>query len=103
MEKYKIIFLPESYKDLDEIFDYILIDSTSNAQNMLDSIINAISNLENFPLSGKRLIHKSLDYYHFRMLIVDPYIVFYRFVDDTIYIYRVLHGARDYIDALENI
>ena len=31
---------------------------------------------------------------------LDLYIVFYRIIDDTIYIYRVLHGTRDYIDIL---
>ncbi len=101
MEKHKIVFLPESCKDLDEIFDYILIDSQNNAKNILEQIMNTISNLETFPLLGKRLVHKSLDYYHFRMLIVDPYIIFYRFIENTVYIYRILHGARDYIDALE--
>lgn len=103
MEKYKIVFLPEAYKDLDEIFDYILIDSPSNAQIILEKIMSSISNLNSFPFSGKRLIYKPLDYYSFRMILVEPYIVFYRVIDDTIYVYRVLHEARNYIDALENI
>lgn len=103
MGKYKTVFLPEAYKDLDTIFDYILLDSPSQAEAILNKIMGSISNLEDFPLAGKKLVHKSLNYYNFRMIIVAPYIVFYRFIDDVVYIYRILHGARDYIDALECI
>ena len=103
MERYKITFLPESYKDLDLIFDYILLDSIDQAELMLGRIMNSIDTLSNFPLSGVRLDDKLLNNYNFRMIIVKPYIVFYRFIDDTIYIYRVLNGAMDYIDALKRI
>ena len=100
MKKYKIIFLPEAYKDLDLIFDYILLDNVNQAESMLDRIMNCIEILSSFPLSGVGLDDKLLNNYNFRMIIVKPYISFYRFIDDTIYIYRVLHGAMDYIDAL---
>lgn len=103
MKKYKIVFLPESYKDLDLIFDYILLDSINQAEFMLDKIMNSIDNLSTFPLSGVILDEKFLNNYNFRMIIVKPYILFYRFIDDTIYIYRVLHGAMDYINTLKNI
>lgn len=103
MEKYNVIFLPEAYKDLDDIFDYILLDNHSQAEFILAKIIDSISTLEAFPLIGKKLIHKSLNYYNFRMIIIDPYIAFYRFIDDVVYIYRILHGARDYINTLESM
>lgn len=103
MKKYNITFLPEAYKDLDLIFDYILLDSINQAESMLDMIMNSIDTLSSFPLSGVRLDEKLLKNYKFRMIIVKPYIVFYRLIDDTIYIYRVLHGAMDYIDALKRV
>ncbi len=103
MENYKVEFLPEAYKDLNEIFDYILLDSPANAQATLDKIINSIEKLEAFPLIGKQLINEHLNYYQFRMIIVNPYIVFYRFIHDKIYIYRILHGTSDYMNILEDI
>lgn len=101
MDKYKILFLKEAYNDLDTIFDYISLDNPSNANSMLDKIFKSLSPLENFPLLGTKIIHSSLKNYEFRMIVVDPYIMFYRIIDDIIYIYRVLHGARNYIDILK--
>ena len=100
MKKYDVEFLPIAAKDLDVIFDYILLDSPNEAIAMLEKIMTRLEKLEDFPLLGKQLIHKSLNYYNFRMIIVEPYIIFYRFIDDIVYIYRILHGACDYIEAL---
>ena len=101
MKKYKLLFLKEAYNDLDTIFDYIALDSPSSANAILDKIFKALSPLETFPLSGTKTIHSSLKNYEFRMIIVHPYIIFYRVIDDIVYIYRILHGARDYIDILK--
>ena len=102
MDNFNIEFLPIAYTDLDGIFDYIIMDSIKEANLMLERIMNSLERLKRFPLSGKRLIHRSLNYYNFRIIIVNPYIVFYRIIEDTIYIYRVLHGSSDYIKILES-
>lgn len=101
MKKYDIEFLPAADKDLDDIFDYILLDSPNEAISMLEKIMTRLEKLEELPLLGKGLIHKSLIHFNFRMIIVEPYNVFYRFIDDKIYIFRILHGASDYIKILE--
>ena len=101
MKHYNIEFLPIAYSDLDNIFDYIILDSIKEANVMLEKIMNSLDRLKQFPLSGKKLIHNSLNYYNFRIIIVNPYVIFYRFMDDTISIYRVLHGASDYMKILE--
>ena len=101
MGKFSVEFLPAAYEDLEEIFDYILLDDPTAAANMLDKISTSLYHLQDFPSSGVKLITKSLNYYNFRMVIIDPYIAFYRFIDDTVYIYRILHGARDYIRILK--
>ena len=41
--------------------------------------------------------------FNFRMVNVEPYIAFYRFIDGKVYIYRILHGARDYIRILKQL
>lgn len=100
MKKYKILFLKEAYNDLDTIFDYIALDNPSTANAILDKIFKALSPLETFPLSGTKIIHSSLKNYEFRMIIVESYIAFYRVIDDIVYVYRILHGSRDYINIL---
>lgn len=102
MEKYKIRFLPESSKDLNSIFDYILLDNPNNANKMLNKIMKSIKVLEDFPFANTLLDHKSLIRYNFRALIINPYIVFYRVIDEDVFIYRVLHGAMDYVIILKD-
>lgn len=101
MKAYKILFLKAAYRDLDTIFDYIALDNPSSADSILNKIFKSLANLETFPLSGTKIIHNSLKNYEFQMIIVQPYIVFYRVVDDIIYIYRILHGYRDYVNILK--
>lgn len=103
MGKFNVELLPAAYEDLDEIFDYILLDDPTAAANMLDRIMTSLHRLQDFPSSGVKLTTKSLKYYNFRMVIIDPYIAFYRFIDGKVYIYRILHGARDYIRILKQI
>lgn len=95
MGKFNIEFLPEAYKDLDSIFDYILIDNPTNANNTLNKIMDSTRVLEEFPYSNGIINHKSLIYYNFRTLIVNLYIVFYRVIDDRVFIYRISHEAMD--------
>ncbi|MHB8127061.1 MAG: type II toxin-antitoxin system RelE/ParE family toxin [Desulfitobacteriaceae bacterium] len=102
MEKYDIELLPAAYADLDEIFDYIMVDNPLAAARMLDNITQALRRLENFPNSGALLPEPSLIKFDFRMVIVEPYLAFYRFIDNKVYIYRVLHGSRNYLDLLKN-
>ena len=102
MPKFNVELLPAAYADLDEIFDYILTDNPKAAIRMLDSIMQALYRLEDFPNSGSPLLHRSLNKFNFRMIIVDPYIAFYRFIDDIVYVYRVLHGARNYPHLLKD-
>ena len=102
MTKFNIRFLPEANKDLDWIFEYILMDNPNNAGNTLNKIMKSIQTLEDFPFSNGILKHKSLIRYNFRLPIINPYIVFYRVIDENVFIYRVLHGAMDYVNILKD-
>lgn len=103
MESYKVELLPVAYTDLDEIFDYIMADNPEAAERTLDKIIGSLHRLENFPQSGAPLLERSLKKFDFRMVPIDPYIAFYRFIANKVYIYRILHGARDYRHLLKDL
>lgn len=102
MEKYNVELLPAAYSDLDEIFDYIMLDNPQSAAEVLEHIMSSLARLEHFPYSGKPLFDRSLGKFNFRMVIVDSYIAFYRLVDDKVLVYRVLHGARKYSHLLKD-
>ncbi len=101
MAKYDVELLPAAYADLDEIFDYIMVENPQAAARILDEITQALRRLEDFPDSGKPLLDQPLKKFNFRMVIVEPYLAFYRFIDSKVYVYRILHGARNYPNLLK--
>jgi toxin ParE1/3/4 len=101
MEKYDVELLPAAYADLDEIFDYIMVDNPQAATEILDSIMKSLRRLENFPHSGAPLLDRSMQKFNFKIVVIDPYVVFYRFIDDKVIIYRILHCARNYPHLLK--
>ncbi len=101
MEKYDVELLPAAYTDLDEIFNYIMADNPQAAAEMLDTIMESLRRLENFPHSGALLLDRAMRKFNFRMVIIDPYIGFYRFIKDKVIIYRILHCARNYPHLLK--
>ncbi|MEI3614735.1 type II toxin-antitoxin system RelE/ParE family toxin [Pseudogracilibacillus sp. SO30301A] len=102
MKNYNVELLPAADDDLDDIFIYILLDNPEAANEILDRVMTSIKHLEKFPYAGSRVMEESLIHFEFRMVISEPYIAFYRVIENTVYIYRILHGARDYIQILRN-
>jgi len=98
---YKITFLDKSKDDLDEIYFYISEDSPDRAEKMVNTILERVEQLEKFPHSGVTVADKVEVKGDYRMIVVNPYLVFYRVIKDDIFIYRVLHGKRFYQALLE--
>jgi len=97
MEKnYNILYLPIAEDDLHSIIDYILIDDPINALNLLEKFEKPISKLSRFPYMGAIPKDKRLERLNYRILIVESYLIFYVFVNDTIEIRRILSSKRKY-------
>ena len=96
MEAYDLRFLQEALDDLEEIVLYIAQDSRVAALSMHDKIIEKANDLMDFPKRGRLVPDKKMSAAGYRMLGVNPYILFYRVIGNDIFIYRVLHGATNY-------
>ena len=101
-QKNKIIYTPIAVDDMDEIFSYISKDNSVGAENLLKKIADRIIGLAVFPNMGSVL---SEDEYilinrGYRFIVVQPYLVFYRIIDNNVIIHRILHGRRDYLREL---
>lgn len=96
MENYRVEYLQTALDDLEEIVLYIAKDSVQEALKMHDEIINKSNKLSTFPKLGREVPDKKIRRLGFRMLVISSYIAFYRIIDKKIYIYRVLHGKRNY-------
>ena len=68
---------------------------------MLDNIIDPLRRLKKFSYYGTPLTGCSLEKFNFRMVIINPYIAFYRVIENKVLVYRVLHCARDHAHLLK--
>jgi toxin ParE1/3/4 len=96
MNNFEVHYLPSAINDLDEIIDYIKIDSPKAALRILNEIDESIDNLSRFPMVGIIPKDKRLKRLGYRILIVNNYLVFYTIKDIKIEIRRILHSKRDY-------
>ena len=94
--KSKLVFLPSAVGDLDEIILYIAESDKNAALKIKNEIIDKIEKLKEFPKLGRIIPEAKMRKKGYRMLVHESYLIFYRIIEDKIYIYRVLHGKRDY-------
>lgn len=101
-QKNKIKYTPIAVDDMDEIFSYISKDNVVSAETLLKKINNGITRLAEFPNMGSVLSEEEFTLVNrgYRFIVVHPYLVFYRIIDNTIIIHRILHGRRDYLREL---
>ncbi len=95
--KYNIRLLRIAEDDLAEVIDYISADRPSAAEALATKIEKNIQLLAQNPHLGRLPKEKDLARLQYRYLVVENYLMFYTVEGWTIYIHRILHGARDYL------
>lgn len=96
--EYKITITPSAAKDLRDIQDFYMSNSSEQtAEKVLDSILSSIEKLSDFPSLGYTLTFddyiREMDY---RIIISGNYGSIYRVIKDTIYIYHIVNTKMDY-------
>ena len=104
MQINKILYSPISVTDLNNISEYIEFEllNPDAAINTVNAIIVKIDRLADFPDIGAQLsaiIDIDTDY---RYLQSGNYLIFYRHLDSSVYIDRILYNRRDYCKILFN-
>ena len=102
MAEYRIRYAQQAVDDLDAIFDYICLDDPDTARKMLHSFQCSIGRLAATPYIGAALRTDSplLISAGYRYIVVSPYLVFYRVVNDEVRIGRILHSRQDWLSLL---
>ncbi|MEK5645874.1 addiction module toxin RelE [Paenibacillus rhizosphaerae] len=98
----KVQYTPAAVDDMDEIFSFISQENALAAEDLLQKLDDQISNLTEFPYLGSVLSDDDFPLLKrgYRFIVVQPYLVFYRVIEDTVIIHRILHGRRDYLREL---
>ena len=88
----KVVFSPAFSKDLNEISDYIALDSPKRALSFTNEIRQRCLALGDVPESGAV---RSEFGANIRSVPFGRYVIFYIIYPDRVRIVRVLHGARN--------
>ena len=100
--KNNIHYSPESRRDLDDIWDYIVseLQNRSAAEHVINRIMDAVDHLKDFAEMGAPLSSIADVGTDYRFLVSGNYMVFYRVQGNDVYIDRVLYDRSDYMSVL---
>ena len=93
---FNIRFLSIAEEDFTEIISFIASDNTKAAENLAARIEENLELLSENPRLGKIPVDADLKLLGYRYLVIENYLIFYTIEQRTIYIHRILHGARNY-------
>ncbi len=76
---------------------YIASERPSAAEEVANKIEKNLGLLSKHPLLGRIPKEEELARVGYRYLVVENYLIFYKLESKTVYVHRILHGARDYV------
>ena len=100
MQSYNIRYLPIAEDDLNEIVDYLLEYSTDAANAFIDKLESLESRLSIFPESAPSIRDKRLQSMGYRVAVIGDYLLFYTLRNETVYVMRIIHSKRNYLELL---
>lgn len=92
-----LVILESAQRELEEIVQlHKNLVGPHSARNITDLILDTLSHVEMFPLSGHIPRDKELRNGGYRYVIAGKYICMYRLIGEEVYVYHIAHGARNY-------
>ena len=93
----RLVFAEPAARDLEDIIDYIALDSPTAAESVYRAIVAAAEHLCDFPEAGRPgRLPRTREW----TVVSLPYIIVYQVRDDAVTVLAVFHGARDLARAL---
>ena len=95
--QYDVQILDPAQAELEEIADlYCSLVGPDSARRITDSIYDALEQLSRFPMSGPPMRDSELRKLGYHFVVVDKYIVIYRFIQNIVVVYHIFDGRSDY-------
>jgi len=95
-DKYQVRLLRVAEEDFIEIISFIAADNSTAAESIASKIEKNLDLLLGNPNLGRIPREEEIRNLGYRYLIVKNYLIFYTIEEKTIFIHRILHGARNY-------
>ncbi len=99
-DKYQVRLLSIAEEDFTEVISFIAADNPTAADAIANKIEKNLELLSENPNLGRIPREEEIRDLGFRYLIVQNYLIFYTIEEKTIFIHRILHGARNYKSLL---
>ena len=93
-KKYKVNLTQHAQNDLERIFYYITADSISNAANFVLELEKKVYSLDTFPERQPLIPENEFFGTDYRHLIYKKYRIIYRITESSVFILRIIHGAK---------
>ena len=101
MGNIKVVWTNTAVGDLDELIDYIALDSINSAIEQYENIKEATKGLIKFPESGRiipELYEQNITKY--REKIIPPWRIMYKKDQNIVYVMAIIDGRRNIEDVL---
>ena len=95
-DKYQVRLLSIAEEDFTEIISFIAADNPTAADAIANKIEKNLELLSDNPNLGRIPREEEIRNLGYRYLIVQNYLIFYTMEEKTIFVHRILHGARNY-------
>jgi len=95
-DKYQIRLLRIAEEDFTEIISFIAADNPTAADAIANKIEKNLELLSENPNLGRIPREEEIRNLGYKYLIVQNNLIFYTIEERTIFIHRILHGARNY-------
>jgi len=93
-ERFHVKIARRAENDLEEIWDYIAADSVENATRFIVELETRMKTLSYSPRRCSLIPENEILGTRYRHLIIRKYRVVFRISRNTVYVLRVIHGAR---------
>jgi toxin ParE1/3/4 len=92
--KFHVRISQSAERDIEGIWSFIAGDSVDNAKNFIARMERQIETLENFPERCPLIPENEILGTRYRHLLFGKYRTIFRVAGKTVYVMRVIHGAR---------
>ena len=93
-KKYQVNLTQQAQNDLEHIFYYIADDSINNATNFILQLEKHVYSLEDLPYRNPLIPENEFFGTDYRHLNYKKYRIIYRITENSVFILRVIHGAK---------
>jgi len=100
MQAFKIILQNKAKEDLGGIVDYLCTLSPQASLALYDSFVDKIGSLAQMPERCPCARDQQLRSRGYRFLIIESYVVFFVFENETVHVRRILYNKRNFSGLL---